>query len=193
MAHSVLRAVSLLAFLSAGCASMSPPPPIAAVPELPPMIRSATLAKEPDFLIVRAGAGDTYASLARTHLGDAALANVLSEANGARALETGRPVVVPRKASNASGVFADGYQTVPILCYHQFTAGRSADLMVMPRDSFAQQMAYLRDNDYHVISLADLRGFLAGSTPIPPRSVVLTIDDGFRSAYEIAYPILKSY
>jgi peptidoglycan/xylan/chitin deacetylase (PgdA/CDA1 family) len=65
--------------------------------------------------------------------------------------------------------------------------------MVMSRDSFTQQMDYLKNNNYHVISLADLQGFLAAATPIPPRSVVITIDDGFRSAYDIAYPILKSY
>jgi peptidoglycan/xylan/chitin deacetylase (PgdA/CDA1 family) len=54
-------------------------------------------------------------------------------------------------------------------------------------------MDYLKNNNYHVISLADLQGFLAATTPIPPRSVVITIDDGFRSAYDVAYPILKSY
>ena len=172
---------------------MSVQPPVRIVPAPPAPLVSATLATERDFLIVRAGAGDTYASLAKTYLGDASLASRLSDANGVRAPETGRPVVVPLKTSNASGVFADGYQTVPILCYHQFTAGRSTDLMVMPRDSFAQQMEYLKNNNYHVISLADLQGFLAGSIPVPPRSVVVTIDDGFRSAYDIAYPILKSY
>jgi peptidoglycan/xylan/chitin deacetylase (PgdA/CDA1 family) len=154
---------------------------------------SAKLAQTEDFLIVGARVGDTYASLARTYLGDAALADILADANGAHIVETGRPVIVPLKPGNASGVFIDGYQTVPILCYHQFSAGRSNDLMVMPRDSFVRQMDYLKNNNYHVISLADLQGFLAASTRIPPRSVVLTIDDGFRSSYEIAYPILKSY
>ena len=154
---------------------------------------SAMLAQTEDFIIVSARVGDTYASLARTYLGDAAFADILADANAAHAVETGRPVIVPLKTGNASGVFVDGYQTVPILCYHQFTTGRSTDLMVMPRDSFAQQMDYLKSNNYHVISLADLQGFLAASTRIPPRSVVLTFDDGFRSTYDIAYPILKSY
>jgi peptidoglycan/xylan/chitin deacetylase (PgdA/CDA1 family) len=65
--------------------------------------------------------------------------------------------------------------------------------MIMTRDSFAQQMEYLKTNNYRVISLTELQGFLAASKPLPPRSVVITIDDGFRSAYDIAYPILKSY
>ena len=171
--------------------AVQPPGTIAPVAAAAPS--SATLAHTEDFLIVGARVGDTYASLARTYLGDATLADLVADANGAHALETGRPVIVPLKTGNASGVFADGYQTVPILCYHQFTAGRSTDLMVMPRDSFAQQMDYLKNNNYHVISLEDLQGFLAARAPIPPRSVVITVDDGFRSAYDIAYPILKSY
>jgi peptidoglycan/xylan/chitin deacetylase (PgdA/CDA1 family) len=193
MAPFFLRSVSALAFLAAGCASMNVPPPDTITTAVPAVPSSATLAKEQDFLIVRAAAGDTYASLAQTYLRDASLADLLSDANGARAVQTGRPVIVPLKTSNASGVFIDGYQMVPILCYHQFTAGRSRDLMVMPRDSFAQQMEYLKNNNYHVISLADLQSFLAASTPIPPRSVVITVDDGFRSGYDIAYPILKSH
>ena len=54
-------------------------------------------------------------------------------------------------------------------------------------------MEYLKNNNYNVITLADLEGFLKASRPIPPRSVVITVDDGFRSAYDIAYPILKPY
>ena len=29
--------------------------------------------------------------------------------------------------------------------------------------------------------------------PLPPRSVLITIDDGYRSVYEIAYPILREF
>jgi peptidoglycan/xylan/chitin deacetylase (PgdA/CDA1 family) len=193
MAYLYFRSVSALAFLAAGCTSMTVQPHSTIAPVAASAPLSAMLAQTEDFIIVSARVGDTYASLARTYLGDAAFADILADANAAHAVETGRPVIVPLKTGNASGVFVDGYQTVPILCYHQFTTGRSTDLMVMPRDSFAQQMDYLKSNNYHVISLADLQGFLAASTRIPPRSVVLTFDDGFRSTYDIAYPILKSY
>jgi peptidoglycan/xylan/chitin deacetylase (PgdA/CDA1 family) len=155
--------------------------------------KPVVLARADDFAIVRAMPGDTYASLASTYLGDPSLAEIVAAANGTPAPQAGRPVIVPTKAENASGVFTDGYQTVPILCYHQFTTGKSTDLMVMPRDSFAQQMEYLKSNNFHVISLAQLQDYLSAARPLPPRSVVITIDDGFRSAYDIAYPILKTY
>lgn len=171
--------------------TMAVPAPVAR--PAPRIEEPVILSRTDEFVIVRARTGDTYASLAQRYLQDASLADFVADANGAGPPTPGRVVIVPLKALNASGVFADGYQTVPILCYHQFTNGRSTDLMVMPRESFIAQMEYLKNNNYNVITLADLEGFLKASRPIPPRSVVITIDDGFRSAYDIAYPILKSY
>ena len=188
--------------LASACATGEPiqPMPVSTMAVPPPVARPAPRVEEPvilartdDFVIVRLRTGDSYASLAQRFLQDASLADFVADANGSGAPAPGRIVIVPLKALNASGVFADGYQTVPILCYHQFTTGRSTDLMIMPRDSFIAQMEYLKNNNYNVITLADLEGFLKAARPIPPRSVVITIDDGFRSAYDIAFPILKSY
>ena len=38
-----------------------------------------------------------------------------------------------------------------------------------------------------------LARFLDGKEPLPAKSVVITIDDGYRSTYEIAYPILRKF
>jgi len=62
-----------------------------------------------------------------------------------------------------------------------------------PTSVFDQQMRYLKDNHYRVISLNELLDFLNYRHAIPKRSVLITIDDGYRSAYDIAYPILKKY
>jgi peptidoglycan/xylan/chitin deacetylase (PgdA/CDA1 family) len=186
------------ALFAAACTTMNAPPPRSEpIPPAPRAVieppKPVVLARTEDFVIVRVMPGDTYATLASTYLGDASLAEFVADANPAPAPQPGRAVVVPLKAVNASGVFTDGYQTVPVLCYHQFTAGKSTDLMVMPRDSFTQQMEYLKSNNFHVISLAQLQAYLDAARPVPPRSVVITVDDGFRSAYDIAYPILKAY
>jgi peptidoglycan/xylan/chitin deacetylase (PgdA/CDA1 family) len=171
---------------------MTPPVPVAG-PQPPRGEEPVILARTDDFMIIRVRTGDSYALLAERFLRDASLADFIADANGEEPPAPGRLVVVPLKAFNASGVFADGYQTVPILCYHQFSNGRSTDRMIMPRALFVAQMEYLKNNNFNVITLADLEGFLKASRPIPPRSVVITVDDGFRSAFDIAYPILKSY
>jgi peptidoglycan/xylan/chitin deacetylase (PgdA/CDA1 family) len=188
-----------LALILAGCATPAPPQRTASLPpssspsaprtEAPP----AVLARTADFVIVRLRAGESYATLAGRYLDDPLLADFIAQANGDAPPDAGRVMVVPLKPLNESAVYADGYQTVPILCYHQFTNGRSTDRMIMPRELFIAQMEYLKANKYNVITLAELDGFLKASKPIPRRSVVITIDDGYRSAYDIAYPILKSF
>jgi len=44
-----------------------------------------------------------------------------------------------------------------------------------------------------VITLDDMKGFLKYRRRIPERSVVITIDDGDKSFYDIALPILNKY
>ena len=44
-----------------------------------------------------------------------------------------------------------------------------------------------------MLRLADVAGFLQGKKALPPRSVVITIDDGYESVYRHAFPLLKKY
>ena len=59
--------------------------------------------------------------------------------------------------------------------------------------AFDAQMEYLAQNGYHVMPLARLADFLAGKEPLPQKTVVITIDDGYRATYDIAFPILKKH
>jgi peptidoglycan/xylan/chitin deacetylase (PgdA/CDA1 family) len=171
-------ALSMLATM-AGCAA--------------PASRSTVVGRSDDFVLVRPAASDTYESLAKEFLSDASLAPVLADANASEELNPTSVVVVPLRPLNPSGVNADGYQAVPILAYHQFTRKKPASLMEVTDASFQQQMDYLQNAGYRVITLGDLAGFLRMERPIPQRSVVITIDDGYRSVYDIAYPILKAH
>ena len=54
-------------------------------------------------------------------------------------------------------------------------------------------MAYLAKEGYHVVPLSAVRPFLDGQRALPDKAVVITIDDGFRSFFDVAYPILKKY
>jgi peptidoglycan/xylan/chitin deacetylase (PgdA/CDA1 family) len=63
--------------------------------------------------------------------------------------------------------------------------------MTVREADFEAQMRFLRENGYRVIPLEDLFEFLQFRRQIPARSVVITFDDGWRSVYDIAWPILK--
>jgi peptidoglycan/xylan/chitin deacetylase (PgdA/CDA1 family) len=156
--------------------------------------RDTVVARTDDFILVRAGETDTPESLAAAYLGDAARAPAIVEANGARTFAAGQVVVIPLRAGKAWRVDPDGYQVVPILCYHQFGRGnRARNKMEVSQAAFEQQMAFLKDNGYSVVGLDDLQAFLSGDRPLPEKAVVITIDDGYRSVYEVAFPILRKY
>lgn len=80
---------------------------------------------------------------------------------------------------------------IPILTYHNFTKdeGSSYSINII---EFEKQMNYLATYNYSVISLSELlKGLKNGQ--LPPKPVVITIDDGFKSTFTLAYPVLKKY
>jgi len=81
---------------------------------------------------------------------------------------------------------------VPILVYHRFDPA-SAGLTTITTRDFESHVNYLAENGYRVIRLRELVDFLLGhaSAP-PPRSVVMTVDDGHRSVYTELFPLVKT-
>ena len=145
-----------------------------------------------DYVVCRLEGGESAFTLAERFLGDRNRAWVIEEANPGLVFEKDRVAVIPLRDENKGGLTAEGYKIVPILCYHDFAENCRSSLC-MPKALFEQQMRYLKENGYRVISMAELLAFLNYRSAVPEKSVVITIDDGYRSSYEIAYPILKKY
>jgi len=87
---------------------------------------------------------------------------------------------------------------VPILMYHYLgdlppnPDAIRRDLTVSPA-RFEAQLAWLRDQGYHTLSLRQLYDHLTTGSPLPPKSIILTFDDGYLDNYEHAYPLLLRY
>jgi peptidoglycan/xylan/chitin deacetylase (PgdA/CDA1 family) len=145
-----------------------------------------------DYAVLRLRGGENAESLAREFLGDPRKAWVIEEANRGTPLERDQMIVIPLKEENRGGLTPEGYQIVPVLCYHHF-AERCDSSLCTPTSVFEQQMKALKEDGYSVISTAELSDFLAFRKAIPKKAVVINLDDGYRSTYEIAYPILKKY
>lgn len=60
-------------------------------------------------------------------------------------------------------------------------------------EQFAAQMAYLRREGYHTLTLQEVRQYYADGAPIPERSVLLTFDDCFQSVKAFALPLLRQF
>jgi len=85
-------------------------------------------------------------------------------------------------------------QQIPVLLYHDLKPGAGSENgAIVSVEEFAAQMQWLHDHGYTTISTDDLFRWLQGETELPPRSVLITFDDGYESMYQYAYPILKRY
>ena len=143
-----------------------------------------------DFIVVVAKEGDTAESLAAEHLSDRAKAWMIEDYMGTRTFTAGRPVIIPVRPWNPTGVEATGYQLVPILVYHNL-GPQSKGRLLLAAPLFEQQMRYLKAQGYRVIGLKDFIEWTQLRRQLPQRAVVLTFDDGYRAFREYAYPILK--
>jgi peptidoglycan/xylan/chitin deacetylase (PgdA/CDA1 family) len=81
--------------------------------------------------------------------------------------------------------------TVSIIMYHALHEQRSP-ISIAPA-TFEWQMRWLAEQRYHIIPLSRAVACLNGESSLPPRSVVLTFDDGFESVYTVALPVLARY
>jgi peptidoglycan/xylan/chitin deacetylase (PgdA/CDA1 family) len=80
-----------------------------------------------------------------------------------------------------------------IFCYHRLVDKvRYPGTEITPA-AFEAQMKELKDKGIAVISLQDLLAWKRGEKNIPPRCAVITFDDGWKSQYEVAWPILKKF
>jgi peptidoglycan/xylan/chitin deacetylase (PgdA/CDA1 family) len=76
-----------------------------------------------------------------------------------------------------------------ILVYHRFSADDAPG--ATSARAFAEQLAYLRAR-YTIVPLSALHAQLAAGRTAPGQ-VAITVDDGYRDFYEIAFPILQRY
>jgi len=84
---------------------------------------------------------------------------------------------------------------VPILMYHHVMEAKQAEAigatnLNVPPEKFREQMDYLLQKGYQVISLEEMYEGLKNKE-IPVKPIVLTFDDGYRDFYDYVYPILR--
>ncbi|SHI20825.1 polysaccharide deacetylase family protein [Ferrimonas marina] len=81
---------------------------------------------------------------------------------------------------------------VVILQYHHVSEKTPSITSVTPAQ-FAEQMAYLADNDFSVIPLADALAAIRAGEHLPAKTIVITFDDGFANIASNGHPILKQH
>lgn len=79
---------------------------------------------------------------------------------------------------------------VLILTYHRFSPSKEA--YRVSSSEFSAHLEYLRRHN-NVVSLSKAVRNLTSGEPLPPNTVVITIDDGYRDAFDVALPTLKKF
>lgn len=98
------------------------------------------------------------------------------------------------------GLLAGLVQAAPaarltILSYHEIAERQDAlvPAYAVTPTNFVRQLDWLKNNGYHFVSVDAVLADRAGKAPLPDKAVLLTFDDGYRSVYTHAYPILKLF
>lgn len=86
----------------------------------------------------------------------------------------------------ASGALASAV----VLMYHRFGDDAFPSTSV-DMDQFMAHIAELKSGKYNVIPLPDLVAALQSGTPLPDRTVAISVDDAFRTLYDNAWPIFQ--
>ena len=86
---------------------------------------------------------------------------------------------------------------LPVLMYHFFydkTKGESGqDGNWIEIANFEEQIKYLAENNFYFPLWDEVEGYIEGKNELPEKSVVITVDDGDPSFFELAVPIIQKY
>lgn len=85
---------------------------------------------------------------------------------------------------------------LPVLMYHFFydknvTKGEDGNHLEISK--FDEQMSYLAENDFYFPTWQEVEDYIDGIQELPEKSVVITVDDGDDSFWELAVPVLQKY
>ncbi|BCU78689.1 polysaccharide deacetylase family protein [Luteolibacter sp. LG18] len=104
------------------------------------------------------------------------------------------PAPVPQStAPEAPPAIQDDATRISVLGYHELSETQPETAMRIRTSKFRKQMETIRQLGITVISLDDYLAWKRGQKTLPERCILITLDDGWKSVYTDAYPILKEY
>lgn len=82
---------------------------------------------------------------------------------------------------------------LPVLNYHKISSGNEPDFLTVTTAQLRKHFNYLNRNGYTTIFISELLEHVEHKKPLPPRPVMITLDDGYRDNFTSLYPLLKEY
>ncbi|MEP6602778.1 MAG: polysaccharide deacetylase family protein [Spartobacteria bacterium] len=149
----------------------------------------------PLFLVLALSAGmkpETLAAKPKAAASPSSSAAAAASPSGSAAAGAGTMIGTGTPAAAKSGkVVVDQTAQVIIFCYHRFVDKVHSPGTEIRTPDFEAQMKALKDRGITVIGMQDFLAWRRSEKNIPARSAVITFDDGWKSQYEVAWPIMK--
>lgn len=86
---------------------------------------------------------------------------------------------------------------IAVLMYHFFydknAGGVANDSNWTEISNFESQISYLKENSYYFPNWEEMKKFVKGEIQLPKKSIVITIDDGSQTFFDLAVPVLQKY
>jgi len=84
--------------------------------------------------------------------------------------------------------------TLTVIGYHEITDHKDALIpsYAVTTQQFSEHIDWLQKNGYHFINVDQLLKAHQGKYTLPTKPVLLTVDDGYQSFYQNAYPIIRA-
>ena len=97
-------------------------------------------------------------------------------------------------AGLAAGAAETQSSSMPILMYHDLTRDpNKTSSMTITDERFRLDMEFLESFGYTPLFPSEVEEIGEGKRSLPARPVMITFDDGYRSNYDLVYPILREY
>lgn len=90
---------------------------------------------------------------------------------------------------SATAIAADN---VVVLMYHRFGEDKFPSTSIRV-EQFAAHLKHLEESGYSVVPLVDVHAAINDGAALPERAVAITIDDAYRSVYDVAFPMFKEH
>lgn len=90
-------------------------------------------------------------------------------------------------------------KTFRVICLHDvrdnllstFATSTMVDPYAVDTGTLTAIFSWLQTNNYHTVTVRQIEASRHGGKPLPPRAVLLTFDDGYRSHYTKVLPLLE--
>jgi len=85
------------------------------------------------------------------------------------------------------------FKGMPVLVYHKISSTKQPDYYTVAASRMREHLEYITKKGYNTIFISDMIDYIEKGKPLPPKPLMIALEDGFRDSYTDVYPMLKEF